>query len=117
MIGKRVAVKVLHRRFSADAEMISRFVAEARAVNRIRHHHIIDIFSFGTLDDGCGASRVGVSCRGGHRGPSPEGEGLRISPDLARSLAVAGSAAANVTGHGQHHRLAASSPRLASAPP
>jgi len=52
LIGKVVAIKVLARRFSADPEMVSRFVAEARAVNQIRHRHIIDIFSFGQLDDG-----------------------------------------------------------------
>jgi serine/threonine-protein kinase len=49
LIGKRVAIKVLHRRFSGNAAVVSRFVAEARAVNRIRHRNIIDIFSFGTL--------------------------------------------------------------------
>ena len=52
LIGKQVAIKVLSHRFSVDPEMVSRFVAEARAVNEIRHHNIIDIFSFGTLDDG-----------------------------------------------------------------
>ncbi len=52
LIGKRVAIKVLSRRYSADADMVSRFVAEARAVNQIQHRHIIDIFSFGQLDDG-----------------------------------------------------------------
>ncbi len=52
LIGKLVAIKVLSQRFSVDPEMVSRFVAEARAVNQIRHHNIIDIFSFGTLDDG-----------------------------------------------------------------
>jgi serine/threonine-protein kinase len=52
VIGKQVAIKVLSRQFSAQAEMVSRFVAEARAVNQIRHRHIIDIFSFGQLDDG-----------------------------------------------------------------
>ena len=52
LIGKRVAIKVLSRKFSADDEMVSRFVAEARAVNQIRHRHIIDIFSFGQLPDG-----------------------------------------------------------------
>ena len=52
LIGKQVAVKVLNRQFSAQAEMVSRFVAEARAVNQIRHRHIIDIFSFGQLEDG-----------------------------------------------------------------
>ncbi|CAN5917559.1 hypothetical protein BH11MYX3_BH11MYX3_34280 [soil metagenome] len=52
LIGKVVAIKVLARRFSVDPEMVSRFIAEARAVNQIRHRHIIDIFSFGGLDDG-----------------------------------------------------------------
>ena len=32
--------------------MVSRFIAEARAVNQIRHRNIIDIFSFGKLADG-----------------------------------------------------------------
>jgi serine/threonine-protein kinase len=31
---------------------VSRFVAEARAVNQIKHRNIIDIFGFSTLDDG-----------------------------------------------------------------
>ncbi|ACY16512.1 serine/threonine protein kinase [Haliangium ochraceum DSM 14365] len=52
LIGKVVAIKVLHRRYSAQPEMVSRFVAEARAVNQIRHRNIIDIFAFGQLDDG-----------------------------------------------------------------
>src|SRR5438067_9196300 len=52
LIGKVVAIKVLARRFSVDPEMVSRFIAEARAVNQIRHRHIIDIFLFGTLADG-----------------------------------------------------------------
>jgi serine/threonine-protein kinase len=52
LIGKVVAIKVLSRRYSVDPEMVSRFMAEARAVNQIRHRNIIDIFSFGALDDG-----------------------------------------------------------------
>ncbi len=51
VIGKRVAIKVLSRKYSADKEMVSRFTAEARAVNQIRHRHIIDIFAFGSLPD------------------------------------------------------------------
>lgn len=49
-IGKVAAIKVLARRFSVDPEMVSRFQAEARAVNQIRHKNIIDIFSYGTLE-------------------------------------------------------------------
>lgn len=52
LIGKVVAIKVLAHKFSVDPEMVSRFIAEARAVNQIRNRHIIDIFSFGTLSDG-----------------------------------------------------------------
>src|SRR5438067_2419142 len=52
LIGKVVAIKVIARKFSVDPEMVSRFVAEAKAVNQIRNRHIIDIFSFGQLEDG-----------------------------------------------------------------
>src|SRR6185436_19450037 len=52
VIGKRVAVKVLLPQLSADEELVQRFVAEARAVNAIRHRGIVDIFSFGQLENG-----------------------------------------------------------------
>jgi serine/threonine protein kinase len=52
VIGKRAAVKVLHAQYSSNEEVTSRFVAEARAVNQIRHRNIVDIFSFGQLRDG-----------------------------------------------------------------
>src|SRR5258706_7712406 len=52
LIGKVVAIKVLARKYSVDPEMVSRFIAEARSVNQIRSRFIIDIFLFGTLDDG-----------------------------------------------------------------
>jgi serine/threonine-protein kinase len=52
LIGKVAAVKVLHREYSVSPQMVSRFVAEARAVNQIRHKNIIDIFAFGRVDDG-----------------------------------------------------------------
>jgi len=52
LIGKRVAVKVLLPSFSREKELVERFIAEARAVNEIRHRGIVDIFSFGQLPDG-----------------------------------------------------------------
>jgi serine/threonine-protein kinase len=52
VIEKRVAIKVLNAQFSAEPGLVKRFVDEARAVNRIRHANIIDIFSFGQLADG-----------------------------------------------------------------
>jgi serine/threonine-protein kinase len=52
LIGKQVAIKVLSKKYSADPNVVSRFIAEARAVNQIRHKNIVDIFSFGQLEDG-----------------------------------------------------------------
>ncbi len=52
VIGKSAALKVLKREFSANPEMVARFISEARAVNQIRHRNIVDIFSFGVLPDG-----------------------------------------------------------------
>jgi eukaryotic-like serine/threonine-protein kinase len=52
LIGKAAAIKVLNRQYSSNPQMVSRFIAEARAVNQIRHRSIVDIFAFGSLDDG-----------------------------------------------------------------
>jgi serine/threonine-protein kinase len=51
LIGKAVAIKVLSRTLSSDPAMVDRFVQEARAVNQIRHHNIVDIFALGRLND------------------------------------------------------------------
>jgi len=52
VISKRVAIKVLNRRYAQDPKAIARFVLEARSVNEVGHHNIVDIFSIGELDDG-----------------------------------------------------------------
>jgi serine/threonine-protein kinase len=52
LIRKRVAIKVINRRFAQDLKAVSRFVLEARSVNEIGHHNIVDIFAIGELDDG-----------------------------------------------------------------
>lgn len=52
VIGKAAAVKVLKAEVSSQARIVERFLEEARAVNRIRHRNIIDIFDFGQLEDG-----------------------------------------------------------------
>jgi serine/threonine protein kinase len=52
LIGKRVAVKVLRPELAQAPEQVARLLAEARAVNAIRHRGIIDIFGFGQVPDG-----------------------------------------------------------------
>ncbi|HET6149521.1 MAG TPA: serine/threonine-protein kinase [Polyangia bacterium] len=51
VIGKRVAIKVLAPHVANHPELVRRFVDEARAVNKIGHPNIVDIFSFGWLPD------------------------------------------------------------------
>src|SRR5262245_57489582 len=52
VIDREVALKVLHAKYSADPEAVARFVAEARAVNKISHPNIVQVFDFGVLADG-----------------------------------------------------------------
>jgi CRP-like cAMP-binding protein/tRNA A-37 threonylcarbamoyl transferase component Bud32 len=46
-IGKRVALKVLHRWLSLREEVVQRFVQEARAASRIEHPHVLSITDIG----------------------------------------------------------------------
>src|SRR5262245_11438105 len=47
LIGKRVAIKVLHDDFARDPDAVARFFGEARAVNEIGHPNIVDVIDFG----------------------------------------------------------------------
>ena len=50
VIGTKVAIKVLDPRIT-DPTVVARFIQEARAVNKIRHPNIIEIFAFGESPD------------------------------------------------------------------
>jgi serine/threonine-protein kinase len=43
-IDSKVAIKILHRRYLGDRDMVRRFIDEARVVNRIDHPGIVRIF-------------------------------------------------------------------------
>jgi serine/threonine-protein kinase len=51
-LERQVAIKVLHAHLATDAESRARFQREARAVARLRHPHIIEIFDFADQEDG-----------------------------------------------------------------
>ncbi len=99
VIEKRVALKVLHRELCGNDEMLGRFVREARSVNRIRHPNIVDVFGFGSTDDGRAylamellegeslADCIDVRCRSGVG--LPLAEACHILTEIAHALEAA----------------------------
>jgi serine/threonine protein kinase len=53
VLGRRVAIKMLHSRRSADdLHFRARFLREARAVSALSHPHIATVHDYGETDDG-----------------------------------------------------------------
>lgn len=52
LIEKRVALKVLKQEFVADAEIVERFLREAKAASRLNHKNIISLSDFGKVPSG-----------------------------------------------------------------
>lgn len=49
LIGKTVALKVLHPELTHNPRVTKRFLNEARVVNEIRHPHIVDVTDYGHI--------------------------------------------------------------------
>ncbi|MBI5545976.1 MAG: serine/threonine protein kinase [Deltaproteobacteria bacterium] len=52
VIDKPVAIKVLRPEFAHDPEHVRRLVAEAKAINAVRHRGIVDVFAIGETGEG-----------------------------------------------------------------
>ena len=52
LLGRKVAIKVLHRQAALVGEAAARFLQEARAASKLRHQNIVDVFAFGQMADG-----------------------------------------------------------------
>ncbi|MCY1081196.1 serine/threonine-protein kinase [Archangium lansingense] len=95
LIGKQVAVKVLRSEVGEKSHHVERLLAEARAVNAIRHRGIIDIFSFGRTPDGRQyfvmeyLEGSALDAHLAEHGLLPLREVLRISNELLDALAAA----------------------------
>jgi serine/threonine protein kinase len=50
-LGRQVAIKILNQQFVAKHDVVRRFFDEARASNKIKHPHIIEVFDVGVLPD------------------------------------------------------------------
>jgi serine/threonine-protein kinase len=92
-IGRRVAIKILRAEHAREKETVTRLFNEARAVNRIEHPGLVQIFDCDQLPDGRaylvmeflqGETLTQRIKRGG--GKLPEVDALRIAYQLASIL-------------------------------
>ncbi len=49
-LGRRVALKVLYRRFAQDAEFVERFRREASSAAGLQHQHVVSVYDRGEWD-------------------------------------------------------------------
>ena len=94
VIGRKVAIKLLHTSFAKDSETVARFFNEARAIHVIAHKNIVEILDFGQTTDGQPyfvmeflsgeslAERIA-------RGPVPAGEAVTIVTQICDALQAA----------------------------
>ncbi len=52
-VGRRVALKVIHRHLIRDRQVSRRFLREARILRGLRGEHLVQLLDFGDEDDGC----------------------------------------------------------------
>lgn len=95
-IERRVAIKVLHAEFAREPDIASRFVNEARAVNRVNHPGVVSVFDFSHPANG--QPYIVMEFLEGERmsermercgGLLPMREAVRLGEQLASALAAA----------------------------
>ncbi len=94
LLGRRAAIKVLHRSFSDRQDVVTRFFNEAKAATAIADPGIVQIFDFGHSD---GSAYIvmellegeGLQARLNRMGRVPVGEALRIMRQVAGSVGAA----------------------------
>jgi eukaryotic-like serine/threonine-protein kinase len=52
LLGRQVALKVLHGYLGADPESLVRFHREAKAISRLEHPNLLTLYDFGMTSDG-----------------------------------------------------------------
>ena len=94
-IERDVAVKILHRELSTNAQLVHRFHREARIASKLRHPHVVEVHLAGQLPDGAlyivmeyldGSSLATVLQK---TGPLPLARALGIAMQIADAVGEA----------------------------
>src|SRR5258708_15088801 len=96
-LGRKLALKVLRPEHAASPAALERFRREARAVARLPHPNIVQLYDFGNSLDGrvflamelCAGETLGARLR---RGPLPWRDAVEIAIAATRALEAAHAA-------------------------
>jgi serine/threonine-protein kinase len=94
LIGKKVALKCLHREYARDRDIVERFKREARAATLIGNDHIIDVTDMGDLPDGApflvmeylAGKPLAAVCE---QGPMPIKRAVHVARQICSALGAA----------------------------
>src|SRR4029077_6968853 len=94
VIGRKVAIKLLHTWMARDQEVVARFFNEARAIHTVGHENIVEILDFGQTAEG--QAYFIMEFLGGEamnervaRGAIPPAEAAEIADQICRALGAA----------------------------
>lgn len=86
VLDRRVAVKILHATYGADAEFVERFRREAMAAGRLNHPNIVQVYDWGRNEDGAAYMVMERVVGKNLREVLRERDGGRLAPPAAARL-------------------------------
>jgi serine/threonine-protein kinase len=95
LLGRIVAIKVLHPEMCANKDVVNRFFNEAKATTAINHPGIVEVFDFGYMPSGHAyivmefLDGMSLAQRIKLRKPIPEGEAAMIIRGICGALSAA----------------------------
>src|SRR4051794_11775472 len=84
-LGRKIALKVLHRRFAADEEFVERFRREASAAAGLQHPNVVQVFDRGSWD---GTYYIAMEFLEGRSLKQIIRDGGPLQPTLAVDIAI-----------------------------
>ena len=84
-LGRKVALKVLYRRFAEDPEFVERFRREASAAAGLQHQHVVSVYDRGEWE---GTYYIAMEYLEGHSLKALISQHAPLEPDIAIDYAI-----------------------------